>query len=348
MSNTVLQVEDLTVSYPSPRGRFRAVDGVSFTIHPGETFGLVGESGSGKTTTAMAILNMIKPPARVEHGRILLEGVDLLAQRGEALRRLRWSRLSFIPQGAQNALSPVMKITDQIGDAITSHEGRQPRRQLRRRIADLLESVGLPAHVAEMYPHELSGGMKQRVCIAMAIALSPQLIVADEPTSALDVVVQRVVAETLKAVQARLNAALLLIGHDMGLQAQLVDHLGVMYGGRLVEVGAVRDIFKNPVHPYTQRLIASSPSIKQRSPRAAQASAGAPAPPAPLPDAPCALREVRPGHFVALPDREDLAFPDPSETGARAAPLDAQPDRAAPSPKWAGSPTDKGGTSHVR
>jgi oligopeptide/dipeptide ABC transporter ATP-binding protein len=222
-----------------------------------------------------------------------------------------------------------MKITDQIGDAITSHEGRQPRRQLRRRITDLLESVGLPSRVAEMYPHELSGGMKQRVCIAMAIALSPQLIVADEPTSALDVVVQRVVAETLKAVQARLNAAVLLIGHDMGLQAQLVDHLGVMYGGRLVEVGAVRDIFKNPVHPYTRRLIASSPSIKQRSAHAAQAPVGAPVPPAPapLPDAPCVLREVQPGHFVAFvapPDREDVAFPHPSEKGARAAPLDAQ------------------------
>jgi ABC-type dipeptide/oligopeptide/nickel transport system ATPase component len=318
MSNTVLQVEDLTVSYPGSRGRFRAVDGISFTIHRGETVGLVGESGSGKTTTAMAILNMIKRPARVEHGRIFLEGVDLLTQRGEALRRLRWSRLSFIPQGAQNALNPVMKITDQIGDAITSHEGRQPHRQLRSRITDLLESVGLPARVAEMYPHELSGGMKQRVCIAMAIALSPQLIVADEPTSALDVVVQRVVAETLKAVQARLNAAVLLIGHDMGLQAQLVDRLGVMYGGRLVEVGAVRDIFKSPVHPYTRRLIASSPSIKQRSAHAAHAPAGAPAPPAPLPDAPCALREVRPGHFVAV-----VALPDPSEKGASAAPLDA-------------------------
>src|SRR5919202_5899343 len=246
MNNAVLQVEDLTVSYTSPRGRFRAVDGVSFTIHPGETCGLFGESGSGKTTTAMAILNMIKPPARVEYGRILLEGIDLLAQRGEALRRLRWSRLSFIPQGAQNALNPVMKITDQIGDAITSHEGRQRRRQLRRRIAALLESVGLPARVAEMYPHELSGGMKQRVCIAMAIALSPQLIVADEPTSALDVVVQRVVAQTLSEVVDRLGASLILIGHDMGLQAQLVDRLAVMYAGRVAEIGTVREIFRAP------------------------------------------------------------------------------------------------------
>ena len=176
----------------------------------------------------------------------------------------------------------------------------------------------------------------------MAIALSPQLIVADEPTSALDVVVQRVVAETLKAVQARLNAAVLLIGHDMGLQAQLVDYLGVMYGGRLVEVGAVRDIFKNPVHPYTRRLIASSPSIKQRSARVAGAPVGAPAPPAPLPDAPYPLREVQPGHLVALPDPADAAFPDPSEKGARAPSLDTQSDEPAPSLKGAGPPTDKG------
>jgi ABC-type dipeptide/oligopeptide/nickel transport system ATPase component len=212
----------------------------------------------------MAILQLLKPPARVESGRVILDGVDLCDLRGERLRRVRWSRLSFVPQGAMNALNPMMQVGDQLRDAITSHEGRQSRRQLRPRLHELLDAVGLPAEALHMYPHELSGGMKQRVCIAMAVALAPQLVIADEPTSALDVVVQRVIAETLREVQLRIGAAVVLISHDMGLQAQLVDRLAVMQRGRIVELGSVRDVFHKPQHPYTELLISSIPSLKPR------------------------------------------------------------------------------------
>lgn len=264
MSDITLSVKNLSVSYATSRGRFQAVRDVSFSIRAGETFGLVGESGSGKTTTAMSILRLIRPPARIEGGQILLEGTDLLQTSGDTLRRMRWSKISLIPQGAMNSLNPVMRVKDQIADVIVTHEGRQPATPLQERIVHLLETVGLPERTYFLYPHELSGGMKQRVCIAMAIALNPKMIVADEPTSALDVVVQRLVAETLKDVQRRMSAAMILIGHDMGLQAQVADRIGVMYAGRLVEVGPVRAIFKNPCHPYTQLLIASIPSIKKK------------------------------------------------------------------------------------
>jgi peptide/nickel transport system ATP-binding protein len=263
MTAAALTVERLTVSYPLAVGRFNAVDGVSFSVRPGETFGLVGESGSGKTTTAMAILRLLRPPARIDGGSVRLNGTDLLTASEHALRRIRWQQLSLVPQGAMNSLNPVMRIGQQLGDVIVTHEGRRAARSMRARLEKLLATVGLPSRVTGMYPHELSGGMKQRVCIAMAVALEPRLIIADEPTSALDVVVQRVVAQTLLEVQDRLSAGLILIGHDMGLQAQMVDRLAVMYRGRLVEQGPVREMFRAPVHPYTRLLIASVPSIKK-------------------------------------------------------------------------------------
>lgn len=261
MNRPVLEVKDLAVSYAPGATQARAVNGVSFEVRPGEAFGLVGESGSGKTTTAMAILRLIRPPARIEGGSVILDGVDVTALSETELRKLRWKRMSLVPQGAMNSLNPVMRIEDQIGDAITAHEGRQSNR--RQRIVELLDTVGLPARVVRMYPHELSGGMKQRVCIAMAVVLKPRLIVADEPTSALDVVVQRIVAQTLLEVQERLQAGLILIGHDMGLQAQMVDRLAVMYAGRIVEQGPVGVILRSPLHPYTQLLVASVPTIHQ-------------------------------------------------------------------------------------
>jgi peptide/nickel transport system ATP-binding protein len=298
----LLQVEDLTVSYATHGARFLAVKSLSFTMAAGEIFGLVGESGSGKTTTAMAILRLIKPPAHIDAGRIMLGEVNVLTLDANALRQLRWQAMSLIPQGAMNSLNPVLRIKEQLTDVIITHEGRQPRAAVRERIMDLLRAVGLPPRVYTMYPHELSGGMKQRVCIAMAIALRPQLIIADEPTSALDVVVQRMVAETLKEVQSQLHAAVLLIGHDMGLQAQLVDRLGVMHRGRLVEVGAVRDVFKEPLYPYTQTLINAIPRLGRRqvgAPGQEVAAAGSRSA-APHWDETAPLREVRPGHFAAL------------------------------------------------
>jgi peptide/nickel transport system ATP-binding protein len=261
MTAPALSVDRLTVSYPLVSGRFNAVDGISFTVRPGETFGLVGESGSGKTTTAMAILRLLRPPARIS-GSVRLDGSDLMTVSERELRRIRWKQLSLVPQGAMSSLNPVMRIGQQLGDVIITHEGRKAARSMQARLEALLDTVGLPARVTRTYPHELSGGMKQRVCIAMAVALKPRLIIADEPTSALDVVVQRVVAQTLLEVQERLSAGLILIGHDMGLQAQMVDRLAVMYRGRIVEQGPVREIFKSPIHPYTRLLIASVPSIK--------------------------------------------------------------------------------------
>lgn len=262
----VLDVQNLRVHYETPRGDVIAVNGVSFKIYAGETVGLVGESGCGKTTTAMAILRMVQPPGRIVEGKALLQGTDLVALNERELRAVRWNKLALIPQGAMNSLNPVMRINKQIADGIETHEGRKTKDELRGRILELLNLVGLPGRVYDMYPHELSGGMKQRVCIAMAISLNPALVIADEPTSALDVVVQRVVAQTLLDIKDRMNVSMILIGHDMGLQAQLVDRIAVMYAGNIVEIAPTKNTFDEPLHPYTQVLIASIPSIKERKP----------------------------------------------------------------------------------
>ena len=263
---TVLDVRNLKVYYSTPTGDVRAVDDVSFKVYQGEILGLVGESGCGKTTTAMAILRMVQPPGGIVGGQILLDGADLAPMSEGELRNVRWNALALIPQGAMNSLNPIMRISAQIKEAIEAHEGRQNDKKVRERILNLFTLVGLPSRIYDMYPHELSGGMKQRVCIAMAIVLNPSLIIADEPTSALDVVVQRVVGQTLLDVKERLGVSMILIGHDMGLQAQLVDRLAVMYAGHMVEISPVETIFKEPLHPYTQLLIESIPSIKEKKP----------------------------------------------------------------------------------
>jgi oligopeptide/dipeptide ABC transporter ATP-binding protein len=214
----------------------------------------------------MAILRLVQPPGRVVSGEVLLHGSNLLALNERELSKLRWRDIALIPQGAMNSLNPVLRVKDQIADAIETHEGKQPPRVLRERILEILTTVGLHSRVYDFFPHELSGGMKQRVCIAMAIALNPSLIIADEPTSALDVVVQRVVAQTLLDVKRRLNVSMILIGHDMGLQAQLVDRIAVMYAGNIAEITPVEAAFAAPLHPYTQLLIASIPSIRTRKP----------------------------------------------------------------------------------
>jgi len=260
----VLDVRDLRVHYATPGGDVIAVNGVSFDVRQGEILGLVGESGCGKSTVAMSILRLVQPPGRIVSGHVVLNGTDLLSLSERQLNRVRWRDIALIPQGAMNSLNPVMRVKDQIADAIEAHEGKQPRRELRERILEILTTVGLQSRVYDLFPHELSGGMKQRVCIAMAIALNPSLIIADEPTSALDVVVQRVVAQTLLDVKRRLNVSMILIGHDMGLQAQLVDRIAVMYAGNIAEITPVQAAFDEPLHPYTQLLIASIPSIKER------------------------------------------------------------------------------------
>src|SRR5271165_611362 len=262
MNGAILRVDRLCVTYAHGQGRVRAVDEVSFALRPGERLGLAGESGSGKTTTALALLRMIKPPGRIEGGRVWLDGVDLAGLGDDAMRRLRLAGIAMIPQGSMNSLNPVARIRDQIGDAIADHEQRLSPRALTERVRSLLGQVGLGPDVATKYPHELSGGMKQRACIAIAICLRPRVIIADEPTSALDVVVQRQVMATLGRVQAELGAAIILVGHDMGLMAQFVDRLGIMYAGRLVEVAPIGDIITAPRHPYTRMLIDSLPSLR--------------------------------------------------------------------------------------
>jgi len=262
----VLDVKGLKVYYSTPTGDVKAVDGVDFQIYQSEIVGLVGESGCGKTTTAMAILRLVQPPGRIVDGDIILAGKNVAKLDDKELREFRWSTMALIPQGAMNSLNPIMRIKEQIGDAILAHEDRVSRSELKERILNLLTMVGLPSRVYDMYPHELSGGMKQRVCIAMAVALNPPLIIADEPTSALDVVVQRVVAQNLLDIKERLGVSMIIIGHDMGLMAQLVDRLAVMYAGHMVEISPVEQIFREPLHPYTQLLIESIPSIKERKP----------------------------------------------------------------------------------
>ncbi|MCW1966806.1 MAG: ABC transporter ATP-binding protein [Anaerolineae bacterium] len=260
----VLQVSNLQVTYYTEGGRVRALDGVNLNLLPGEKLGLVGESGSGKSTMALAMMRMIKPPGRIEGGNVVVDGVDLTKLTDEEMREARLSRISYIPQGAMNSLNPVMRIGAQMGDAMKAHKAQFSATQIAERIDSALVSVGLKPSVAKMYPHELSGGMKQRVCIAIGILLKPKVIIADEPTSALDVVTQRQVMQTLDSVQKELGAAIILIGHDMGLMAQFVDKVAVMYTGRLMELSTVQDMFTNPLHPYAVALIKSLPNLHQR------------------------------------------------------------------------------------
>lgn len=259
-----LTVSGLKVEFHTDDGVVKAVDGIDFTVRPGVRTGFVGESGSGKTTTALALMGMIEPPGRVTAGTAILEGLDLLALSETQFESERLKTISYIPQGAMNSLNPVARIQAQILDGMIDHGVRLSRSEAADKVADLLGQVGLPPEVARAYPHELSGGMKQRACIAIAIALKPNLIIADEPTSALDVITQRRVMETLRTVQEDMGASLILIGHDMGLMAQFVDEMMVMRHGKVVEHGDVQTVFARPSHDYTRTLIDSVPSLDHK------------------------------------------------------------------------------------
>jgi oligopeptide/dipeptide ABC transporter ATP-binding protein len=321
-----LRVNDLRVWYHTPRGPVKAVDGVSFGLLPEERLGLVGESGSGKSTIALALLRLIRPPGKIESGEVRLDGINLLRVPDEQMRRLRLAAIALVAQGAMNSLNPVVRVREQIIDAMRDHGERLSRQAENEHVAMLLEQVGLRPEVADRFAHELSGGMKQRVCIAIAICLRPRVIIADEPTSALDVVVQRQVMDTLGRVQEQLGASVVLVGHDMGLMAQFATRLGVMYAGRLVELSPVREIFSDPLHPYTKLLIASLPSLEEKG-----NFRGIPGLPPSLLERPtgCAfhprcpfamprctvddpqLQEIRPGRAVAC----HLFDPDPPRNG---------------------------------
>lgn len=264
MNSIILQVRDLRVHYYTRQGPVRAVNDVSFDLYAGERLGLVGESGSGKTTAAQALMRLIRPPGKIEGGQVLLGGLSLLELPDERMRQIRLAEIALVSQGAMNSLNPVARVRRQIEDALRDHGVKLGARERAEWISELMQRVGLPRTAADMYPHELSGGMKQRVCIAIAICLKPKVIIADEPTSALDVVVQHQVMETLENLRADLGASVILIGHDMGLMAQAVDRIGVMYAGDLIETGSIETLFSEPLHPYTRLLMASLPSLERK------------------------------------------------------------------------------------
>ncbi|MCY4137203.1 MAG: ABC transporter ATP-binding protein [Rhodobacteraceae bacterium] len=260
----LLKVRNLSVSFVTDTHRINAVRNVSFDIAPGEKLGFVGESGSGKTTTALALMGLVPNPGRVTNGIARLDDLDLFALSCEDMKAERLRTISYIPQGAMNSLNPVQKIRDSVLDGMEDHGVRMGRGERRAVVGELMERAGLPRDAGAQYPHELSGGMKQRACIAIAVALRPKLLIADEPTSALDVITQRRVMQTLERVQGELGSGLILIGHDMGLMAQFVDRLLVMREGRIVEVGSTRQVFKTPRAAYTQELITSVPAMPVR------------------------------------------------------------------------------------
>ena len=262
-----MQVKNLHVHYFTADGAVKAVSGVDLTLNAGERLALVGESGCGKTTLAMAIMRLLRPPARIVEGEIWLDGRNLLSLSDEEMRLTRLAEVSLVTQAAMNALNPVMRIEDQIIDGLEDHGYRWSKEEFRKYIHSLLANVGLTASVAQMYPHELSGGIKQRVGMATATVLKPKLIIADEPTSALDVVVQRQVMTTLGRLQRETGAAVILVGHDMGLIAQFADWVGVMYAGKMVELSPVKQIVQDPQHPYAKLLLQSVPGLEEKAAR---------------------------------------------------------------------------------
>lgn len=257
----VLDVQNLQVVYETAAGTVKAVDDISFTLQPGERMGLIGESGSGKTTMATALMRLSRPPAYIVGGNVLLEGVDLLSLSDQELRKMRLKEIALMPQAAMNSLNPVVRVGPQLRDGFKAHYGNIDQKELDTQINEILGKVGLRPEIVDRYPHQLSGGMKQRVAMAVAISLKPKIIIADEPTSALDVVVQKQVMLTLSRLQQELNAAVILIGHDMGLITQFADTIGVLYAGKLVERGAIVDVLDNPYHPYSRLLIDSLPNV---------------------------------------------------------------------------------------
>ncbi len=263
MKQPLVEIKELKTYFYVKAGTVKAVDGLTLTLDTGIKMGLVGESGSGKTTMALAIMRMIRPPGTI-NGQILLDGVDLLKLSDEEMRKTRLSKIAMIPQGAMNSLNPVARVKNQILDGMLDHGERFARGEEEKRVAYLLDMVGLQPKVANMYPHELSGGMKQRVTAAIALSMTPKVLIADEPTSALDVVIQREVMEMITRLVNDLNLSMILIGHDMGLMAQSVDRLAVMYAGHLMEVGSTREMFADPLHPYTKALISSLPVLGNR------------------------------------------------------------------------------------
>jgi peptide/nickel transport system ATP-binding protein len=256
-----LKVEGLRTYFGVLRGQVKAVDGIDFAIQQGQAYGLAGESGCGKTTTALSILRLLPNNGRVIDGRILLEGKDILKASNAELRKdIRWRKLSVIFQGAMNSLNPIMQVGKQITEGIMLHEEIDSKAAMER-AAKLLDLVGIGSQRLSRYPHELSGGLKQRTMIAMALSCNPSLVIADEPTTALDVIIAAQVLKVMKELQRKLRISMLVISHDLSMIADTCDAIGIMYAGKIVEKGDIKDVYKEPLHPYTQKLLGAFPSL---------------------------------------------------------------------------------------
>ncbi|CAH6846872.1 murein tripeptide ABC transporter/oligopeptide ABC transporter ATP binding subunit OppD [Vibrio chagasii] len=259
MSN-LLEINNLCVDYVSPNGVARAVNDVSISIAPGETLGIAGESGCGKSTLAFAISRLHKAPALISEGEILYKGQDVLKMNNKQLRDFRWNDVSIVFQSAMNSLNPVITIGEQLTDVILAHK-KIPYKQAHDRAVELLGTVGIHGDRMSSFPHQLSGGMRQRVVIAIALALEPKLIIMDEPTTALDVVVEREILNELYELKSKFGFSILFISHDLSLMGEIADRIGVMYAGNLIELGDAKTVFSEPKHPYTKGLISSFPTI---------------------------------------------------------------------------------------
>ena len=261
----LLEIKDLTVHYETVDGVFRAVQGLNLSLKEGETLGLVGETGAGKTTTMKSIMRILpEPPAKLKSGQILFEGEDLLSKPIKEMRNIRGKSISMIFQDPMTSLNPIMSVGSQIAEVIALHSN-VTKHQAAQEAAKMLETVGIKAERANDYPHQFSGGMKQRVVIAMALACNPKLLIADEPTTALDVTIQAQVLDLMKKLKDQYNTSMILITHDLGIVAEICDNVAIMYAGEIVEYGSLRDIFKDARHPYTKGLFGCIPDIASKS-----------------------------------------------------------------------------------
>lgn len=263
MDKNLLEIKNLSIEYATDEGIYKAVNNLNLKIREGETLGFVGETGAGKTTTALGIMNLIpSPPGQIVSGEIFFEGENLLDKTEKEMRKIRGDKISMIFQDPMTSLNPILRVGEQIEEAIELHQDLS-KEELRKKAEDMLETVGIRRERFEDYPHQFSGGMKQRVVIAMALACNPKMIIADEPTTALDVTIQAQVLELMKGLKIKFNTSMLLITHDLGVVAETCEYVAIMYAGSSVEYGDVERLYNNPLHPYTVGLFNSIPSLDE-------------------------------------------------------------------------------------